>query len=178
MCLGRQNGKGVVQKMGNTIEELTKLWGTFTLMEEEIVSLGIIEHGIAPLVDRGHAYVIGKLLVDRTVGREIAKTPLIQAWQPTGKGLFKTLGVNLFLIDFEHEWDKSRIMEGRPRTFDGHLVSLVDFDGITPPAQLDFEKEAFWVRMYSLPLACMGKEIGKQIGASVGEVEEVEVDEE
>ncbi|XP_059436731.1 uncharacterized protein LOC132169771 [Corylus avellana] len=158
-------------------EELTTLWGKLTLMEEEDVRLGISENGIAPLVDRGNACVVGKLLADRTVGKEIVKTPLLRAWQPTGRVSFKTLGPNLFLIDFEHEWDKSRIMEGRPWTFDGHLVSLLDFDGITPPSQLHFEKAAFWIRMYNLPLACMGKAIGQQIGASVGEVEEVDVDE-
>jgi hypothetical protein len=82
------------------------------------------------------------------------------------------------LIDFEHEWDKVRIMEGRPWTFDGNLVSLADFDGITPVDELEFEKAAFWIRMYKLPLACMSKAMGFRIGASVGEVLEVEVDDE
>lgn len=52
-------------------------------------------------------------------------------------------------------------MESRPWTFDGHLVSLLDFDRITLPSQLNFEKAAFWIHMYNLPLACMGKEIGQ-----------------
>jgi hypothetical protein len=55
-------------------------------------------------------------------------------------------------------------------------VSLADFDGITPVAKLEFEKVAFWVRMYNLPLACMNKAIGLQIGASMGEELKVEVD--
>jgi hypothetical protein len=141
-------------------EELTARWGNLTLMEEEDTKLGITEQGMVPLVERGHACVIGKLLADRTVGKDVVKVPLINAWQPTGRVSFKTLGPNLFLIDFQHEWDKSRIMEGRPWTFDGHLVSLLEFDGITPPSQLNFEKAAFWIRMYELPLACMGLEIG------------------
>lgn len=72
------------------------------LMEEEDTWLGIIEHGIVPLVDRGHACVVGKLLADRTVGKDIVKTPLIHAWQPTSRVYFKTLRPNLFLIDFEN----------------------------------------------------------------------------
>jgi hypothetical protein len=51
------------------------------------------------------------------------------------------------------------------------------FDGITPPSEIAFDKVAFWVRMYNLPLACMGQDIGRQIGASIGEVELVETDE-
>lgn len=36
---------------------------------------------------------------------------------------------------------------------------------------------AFWVRMFNLPLACMSKEAGMQIGSSIGTVEEVDTDE-
>jgi hypothetical protein len=50
---------------------------------------------------------------------------------------------NLFLIEFEYVWDKFRVMEGRPWLFDGNLFSLLEFDGFTPPSQLDFEKAAF-----------------------------------
>ena len=90
---------------------------------------------------------------------------------------FKNIRCNIFLIEFENEWDKKRIMEDRPWTFDGDQVSLADFDGITPPSQLKFEKVAFWVQMFNdLHLASMSK-MGKRIRASVGMEEEVDVDE-
>jgi hypothetical protein len=68
-------------------------------------------------------------------------------------------------------------MEGRPWLFDGNLMAIAEFDGFTPPTQMVFEKATFWVRMYNLPLACMESTIGHQIGATVGTVEEVEVNE-
>jgi hypothetical protein len=89
------------------------------------------------------------------MGKEIIKTPLIQAWCPTA---FKALGPNLLLIEFEHSWDKSRILEGHPWMFDGHLISRAKFDRVMPPTQLEFEKAAFWVWIFNLPLGCMGKE--------------------
>lgn len=46
---------------------------------------------------------------------------------------------------------------------------------MTPPNQLEFEKVAFWVWMFNLPLACMGKEIGHRIGSTVGEVVDVDI---
>jgi hypothetical protein len=70
---------------------------------------------------------------------------------------------------------KTNVLEGRPWLFDGNLVAVMDFDGFTPPSQMVFEKTAFWVRMYNLPLACMGSEIGHQIGSTIGKVEDVEV---
>ena len=65
----------------------------------------------------------------------------------SGSVSFKTLRPNLYLVDFENWWDKDWILEGRPWTFDGDLLSLVDFDGLTPIEDLEFSKAAFWVRM-------------------------------
>jgi hypothetical protein len=45
------------------------------------------------------------------------------------------------------------------------------------PIKMDFEKAAFWVLMFNLPLLCMSETMGAQIGKSVGVVEEVETDE-
>jgi hypothetical protein len=159
-------------------DEMNKLWEKFSLMEEEDEEVFAPEEEVEPMVERGSACVVGKLLADKTVGKDVIRAPLIRAWQPTGNVTFKNLGTNLFLIEFQYEWDKIRIMEGRPWTFDRDLVSLAEFDGITPVEELEFEKAAFWVRMYKLPLACMSKAIGYRIGATVGEVLEVEVDEE
>lgn len=85
------------------------------------------------------------------------------------------LGENLFIIEFQYSWDKSSVLEGRPWTFEGHLFAMEDFNGLTPPTQIPFDKATFWVRMYNLPLACMGTTIGFQIGSSVGEVEDVDI---
>jgi hypothetical protein len=90
----------------------------------------------------------------------------------------RVLGDNLFLIEFEYEREKERVLEGRPWVFEGNLFSVEDFDGVTPPAEIDFENAAFWVCMYNLPLACMGLEVGKQIGSTIGLVEAVETDDE
>jgi hypothetical protein len=87
----------------------------------------------------------------------------MRAWRPKGEFILKVLG------------DKTRIMEGRPWLFDGNLITLTEFDGTTPPLAMNFDFESFWVRMYNLPLACMGKETCWKIGASVGVVEEVDV---
>jgi hypothetical protein len=163
--------------MGGMTEDVTRMWEKFNLLEAESVGIKTQEDDFEPLVARGNTCVVGKLLADRVVGKEIIKTPLIRAWQPTGRVSFKSVGENMFLIDFENEWDKTRIMEGRPWTFDGDLVSLAEFDGLTPLAELEFEKAAFWVRMFSLPLACMSREMGTRIGSTMGKVEEVEVDE-
>ena len=114
--------------------------------------------------------------MERTISKEILKTSMVRAWKPTGSVSFKMLRPNLFLIDLENWWDKDRILEDQPWTFDGDFLSLVDFDGLTPIEDLEFEKAAFWVlRMYRLPFACMGRDVGFQVGSTVGEAEDVDV---
>jgi hypothetical protein len=164
--------------MGETTEDITKIWEKFTLMEVEDVGVNIDVQTTVIVVTRGSSYIVGKLLADRTMSKEIIKTPLIRVWHLTRWVSFKDLGTNLFLIDFENQGDKERVLEGCPWTFDGDLVSIVDFDGVTLPSQLDFDKAAFWVQMYDLLLACMSLEAGNQIGATVGKVEEVDVNDE
>jgi hypothetical protein len=96
--------------------------------------------------------------------------------EPTGNLTFKVLGENLFLLDFENDWDKARVMEGRPWAFERNLFAVEEFDGIASPNEIEFNHVAFWIRMFNLPLACMSQKVGFQIGSSVGEVAEVDTD--
>lgn len=88
--------------MGNITEELTMQWGKLTLREDENPGIVIKEQAFTPLVQRGQACLVGKLLAARAIGKEILKMPMISAWRPTGRVTFKTLGVNLFLVEFKN----------------------------------------------------------------------------
>jgi hypothetical protein len=157
------------------MDEISDMWGKFSLKEEESVGVSLDAPDIVPLVNRGRSCVVGKMVADRIVPKEYYKAPLLRVWKPMGSVVFNVIGENLFIAEFEYEWDKTRIMEGRPWLFDGNLVSLKEFDGFTPPTKMCFDQASFWVRMYNLPLACMGKSSGNKIGSSVGDVEEVDV---
>jgi hypothetical protein len=123
--------------MGNTAEDLSRLWGKFNLLDEESEGITILEDYVDPLVYKGKSCVVGKLLANRIVTKEIIRIPLLRAWKLMGSLSFHLLGENIFLFEFEYEWDKSRVMKGQPWLFDGHLVSLMDFYGYsTPPTQM------------------------------------------
>jgi hypothetical protein len=72
--------------------------------------------------------------------------------------------------------DKKRILEGRPRIFEGSLFIIEDFDGTSSPSLFKFDKVGFWIRMVDLPLVCMNQAIGRRIGSTVGLVEVVDTE--
>jgi hypothetical protein len=159
-------------------EDLTNMWQDFNLSEGESVEVVVQQQAVEEVATRGNSCLVGKLIADRIIGKDTIRAKMLQKWRPSGSTSFKVIGENLFLIDFEYSWDKSRVLEGRPWTFEGSLLSLEEFDGLTPPTEIPFDKAAFWVRMFNLPLACMGQAVGFQIGSTLGTVEEVETDDE
>ena len=124
----------------------------------------------------GKTCVVGKLIADHLVSKEIIRTTLLWGWKPTVTPSFKVLGDNLFLVDFGDERDKQRVLKRRPWFFEGNLFVVEDYDGLTTPTNFLFDKAAFWIRMSNLPLTCMSLIVGQQIGSSMGHVEEVDVD--
>jgi hypothetical protein len=157
-------------------DDLTSMWGKFSLTEEEDVELSFRKVELQDGVTFGQACVLGKLLSDRMVSKEKIRQSLEQWWLPEESISFKVLGENLFLIEFTNPKDKERVLEGRPWVFEGSLFLVEDFDGSKAPSQFTFDRAAFWVRMIDLPLACMGRDIGNKIGASMGVVEAVDTD--
>lgn len=61
--------------------------------------------------------------------------------------------------------------------FDNNLFVIDAYDGLTQPNQMKFDQVAMWIQLHNLPLANMTRICGEKIGKSLGEVEEVDVDE-
>ena len=95
-------------------KDLTNLWGNFSLVEEEDDELEITAPAMAGLAQKGELCLVGRLIANRLVSKETIRTKLIRGWKPLGNLSFKVLGENLFLLDFEYECDRIRVMKGRP----------------------------------------------------------------
>jgi hypothetical protein len=128
------------------------------------------------IASSGRVCILGKLIVDLMISKETLQYTLMRWRKPVENHSFKILGENLFLIDFESSRDKKRVLKGCPWVFEGSLFLIKDFDGCTPPSNFTFDRATFWVQMINLPLVCMGRDIGRKIGMSVGEVEAVDID--
>jgi hypothetical protein len=158
-------------------EDLSRMWDSFSLQDDEDAEMEIQQQVWEVGMLQVKSCLVGKLITDRMVSKEVIRTSLLRGWKPEGTPTFKVLRDNLFLVELEYEKDKRRILEGRPWAVEGHLFAVEDYDGLSSPSSYLFEKAAFWVQIYNLPLACMSLIIGNQIGSSMGQVLEVDVDE-
>jgi hypothetical protein len=159
-------------------EDLSRMWGNLSLTEAEDEEMEIGGGVMEGMMQRSTSCLVGKWISDRFISKEVVKSFLIRGLKPEGRVTFKVVGDNVFLMEFEHEWEKAKVLEWRPWVFDGNLFSVAEFDGVTQLVSIEFEKVALWVRMLNLPLACMNSEIGTMIGSAIGQVEEIEIDEE
>jgi hypothetical protein len=80
------------------MEDLSSMWGNFTLSEREDTEVKIGDDRIEPISGRGQSCLVGKLLADRVVPRDYIRVHMMRAWKTLGGVAFKMLGDNLFLM--------------------------------------------------------------------------------
>lgn len=72
-------------------------------------------------------------------------------------------------MDIEH------VLNGRSWSFDKNLICIQEFDSNTPPSEMNFTHEPFWIQLHGMPLAAMTFEARQRIGSTIGEVMTVDV---
>ncbi|XP_041026905.1 uncharacterized protein LOC121267095 [Juglans microcarpa x Juglans regia] len=80
-----------------------------------------------------------------------------KVWNTTGWLEFSDMGENKFLIEFQKEEDRQRVIKGRPWSLDRWL-------------------EVFWLQVDNMPLAYMTQEVRLHVGKCAGKVLDVIVD--
>jgi hypothetical protein len=82
-------------------DDLSRLWGNFSLGDDEIRGVKIQEDVVENVASQGQLCLVGRLMSNRTISKETVQSKLIQWWRPTSFLSFKVVGCNLFLIEFE-----------------------------------------------------------------------------
>lgn len=80
--------------------------------EEQVV---IVVEEEMPEVDKikEHRSVIGRIGMDKTLGREVVRATMGKVWRISKRPIFTTVGKNTFIITSDMEADKYRVLEGR-----------------------------------------------------------------
>ncbi|KAK9938783.1 hypothetical protein M0R45_015504 [Rubus argutus] len=78
-----------------------------------------------------------------------------------------------WLFSFKTDFDRCKILEGCPWTFDNALLLLEVMDGRSDPLMILLQVQKFWVRVSGLPLTFQSSEFGERIGSKLGSVHRV-----
>lgn len=108
-------------------------------MPDEAQGITIGEGAVAETERRGKHCLVGRIMADRAIARDVIRTKMLRIWTLFGSVSFKEIDVNLFLLEFTHEGDKAKISNGMPWLSDNHLFAIMEFDGITPPISWSLE---------------------------------------
>ncbi|XP_042973518.1 uncharacterized protein LOC122304969 [Carya illinoinensis] len=156
------------------MDELENRWNKLRLSEEEEVVLDLPFGEAEDVQRKGERSLIGRICLDRVVGKEIVSHSMGKIWRISQRAEFQEVAKNTFVLTFATHADKDRILEGRPWLFDNGLFALRQYDSTVQPSQITFESEVFWVQFHNLALGQMTRDYGLLIGQSVGRVIEVD----
>jgi hypothetical protein len=112
----------------------------------------------------GTKCLIEKVWSDKIVNKEALQSVLPIIWRTLGGVKFKDLKDNVWLFEFADKNDKRRVMNGKPRSFDRHMLVLNEFDGSIKSSQLEFTRSPLWIQVHDMSLLCMS--VGTKVGTS------------
>lgn len=86
------------------------------------------------------------------------------------------MGRNRFLFTFHEEASKKKALENGPWMFNKNLLVMEDFVPSNTIDEYDFKMIPIWVGAYGIPMGMMSMEIGDLLGEQIGEVLDVDLD--
>lgn len=119
---------------------------------------------------------IGKFFSRRTFSTKGLFEAMQKAWGLRQGMEYKRLHDNRFLLEFQSAGDFRFATGGGPWIYRGDAFLITEYDGKSRPSDVKLNSLPVWVRIYDLPLSMMTETMGKLIGARLGEVRKVAVD--
>lgn len=116
-----------------------------------------------------------RVLSRRCIILDALRKNLRMLWKPNRNVKVSEIEEDLFLVEFVDERDKRKVLDMCPWNYEKILVHLQEFEGDKVPKDLVLKWSPFWVQIHNLPLKSRTRETGLVIGASLGEVLEVDV---
>lgn len=157
-------------------DEIVLRVSSMRITAEEECSVALDDVPVDEIAKDLNLALVGKLLSVRTHNFEAMKRTLNQIWSLSKDALFRAIENGYFVVQFANARDKSKVLAGRPWTFDNHLVMLNEINGDQQPSDILMTLCPFWIRLYNLPLGCRSMKHIRLVAGSVREVIDVESD--
>lgn len=158
-------------------EELTNEWQKLSITEEEDRVIGGEEDDEREGVDNRIALsLVGKLHSNKPFHPGALRRTMNAIWKTMEGCDIRSLDSNLFIFQFFNLKDKERVLEGRPWSFDNHLLILEETTGDVQPSKISFSSSLFWIRVYDIPLNKRIEATAKGIGETMGKFLQFHID--
>lgn len=122
--------------------------------------------------------IVGKLVMKKHVSIFEVDKGLKSIWNVVNAMETTLIGDNLYCFIFQNENTVERIMDNQPWDFRGSLVLLDRINGDECPTEMALHTGPFWIQFHGLQLRAMNKAVGEDVGALIGEVLEINCDDE
>ena len=157
-------------------DDLEEMWRQFLLTEEEQLELAIAKEWVDYISKKSRYCLLGKIVMRKNVNMEAMKMVFVKLWKIKAGISIREVGERLFIFQFEDEVEKDRVLQKQPWSFNKSLLVLKEINGDLRPEEVNMEWCPFTVQVHGLPLGLMTKRIGVILGEVLGDVLEVETD--
>ncbi|KAM7485968.1 hypothetical protein LguiA_001977 [Lonicera macranthoides] len=108
--------------MGESSRSIEDLCAHLDLGPHDSVGLDLNDFLDEEVPNQGPKWcIVGRFVTKRNINFKAIQEIMLSVWSPVMKMWMKELESNLFLIQFEHEMDHNKVVNGGPWTFDQHL---------------------------------------------------------
>ena len=158
-------------------EELEELWKKLSFTKEEVddVELGSVSTKAA--IERRKNCAVLKVLTHRSISLDALRKNLRMMWKPKKGVQLSEIEDDIFLVEFEDEKDKRRVIDMSSWSYEKQLVHIQDFEVELAPKEIELKWSPFWIQMFILPLKSRTGETGIIIGSKLREVLDVDIPE-
>uniref|UniRef100_A0A2N9FI47 CCHC-type domain-containing protein n=1 Tax=Fagus sylvatica TaxID=28930 RepID=A0A2N9FI47_FAGSY len=156
-------------------DELEEMCRRMKLLDHEKHHIRLRKDRVAKSHQEAKFSTMFKLQTSRQFNGEAFKNSVLAIWTVHGDLTISEFDDNLFLAAFSTEAALNRIFALSPWTFDKKLILLARLEGDLQPSAVKFTHTIFWIKVVNLPIKCMTREVGEDIGMQVGKLLDVDV---
>ncbi|CAO2816197.1 unnamed protein product [Amaranthus hypochondriacus] len=138
---------------GSNDMEMEEMWKKLSLTEDKNVEISFDDIEVEN-DDSDNQYkwcLVGKLFTNRSYSVPHMKSTLAGLWRPQKGVMFEDIVDNMFRIQFFHEIDYKKVIEGGPWTLKKHLFAMKELTGGEQSSQLRLDVAYIWVQVHDIP---------------------------
>ncbi|KAK4853783.1 hypothetical protein QYF36_014514 [Acer negundo] len=157
------------------VDELDRLCSALSIQELE-GPVQSLDEGMKTRRERKLALcLVGKVMTKVLVNKDAFIRVFNTIWKLSELVDIEWVEGNIFTFQFFNMEDRNRVINDGQWNFDKSIVVLEKMLSDGDTANLEFNKEEFWIQIHKIPHLCMSEEIGLFLGKLIRDGKEVDL---